>query len=529
MGRRRIEMFQYRQVLARLRQGDSERDVARSRLMGRHKVAALRALAAGRGWLDPATALPSDAEIATALGSVRRARSTISSAEPYRAIIERWDAEGVSGVAIHAALCREHGYTGSYSAVHRLLASIHASLPPEATVPLTFAPAEAAQVDFGAGPHLRDEAGVRRRAWCFVMTLCFSRHQYVEFVFDQTVATWLGCHRRAFEWFAAVPQRVIIDNPKCAITHACARDPVVQRAYAECAVGYGFKIDPCPPADPQKKGIVEAGVKYVKGNFLPTRTFRDLADLNAQARRWVLEVAGLRIHGTTREAPLVRFERERPLMQPLPPIPPDLGVWAQATVHRDCHLQHERSLYSVPFTLIGRRLWLRATDTSVSVFEDYRLVAQHLRAREAGTRRTVREHLPPEAQSFFLRDRHWCVDQAARIGPACAELIDALLADRIVERLRAAQGVIRLAETFPPAKVELACRRALDHASPYYRTVKTLLHARPELLDTVSAAPGTSAVYLDAARFARTARSLFPEDDQAIRLDLTPVPATPLT
>lgn len=82
------------------------------------------------------------------------------------------------------------------------------------------------------------------------MTLCFSRHQYIEFVFDQSVMTWLGCHRRAFEWVAAVPERIIIDNPKCAITRACARDPLVQRAYAECAEGYGDRrtvLDHLPP------------------------------------------------------------------------------------------------------------------------------------------------------------------------------------------------------------------------------------------------------------------------------------------
>jgi transposase len=143
----------------------------------------------------------------------------------------------------------------------------------------------AAQVDFGAGPvHVDPARGEPRRTWAFVMTLCYSRHQYVEFVFDQTVMTWLGCHRRAFEWFGAVPTRVIIDNLRCAITRACVRDPVVQRAYAECAEGYGFKIAPCPPADPAKKGVVESGVKYVKGNFLPTRTFRDLTDLNESLR-----------------------------------------------------------------------------------------------------------------------------------------------------------------------------------------------------------------------------------------------------
>lgn len=136
---------------------------------------------------------------------------------------------------------RQHGWAGSYLAVRRLVADIRSQLPLET----------ACRLD--------------------VMTLAHSRHQYVEFVWGQTVATWLGCHRR--------------------------------HGYAECAKGYGFKIDPCPPHDPQKKGIVESGVKYPKGNCLPLREFRDLADLNAQARAWVLEEAGVRCHDTTRLCP----------------------------------------------------------------------------------------------------------------------------------------------------------------------------------------------------------------------------------
>jgi len=502
-------MFQYREVLVRLRQGDTDREIARSGLMGRRKVAAFRYRCEHQGWLDPTTPLPDDVELAAALGAAKRACSTISSVEPHRAVVQRWVEQGVNAVAIHAALSREHGYRGSYSSVYRMVMAIGASRTPEATVPLYFPPAEAAQVDFGAGPLMHDPAVLRvRRTWCFVMTLCFSRHQYVEFVWDQTVATWLGCHRRAFEWFGAVPQRVIIDNPKCAIVRACRFDPLVQRAYAECAEGYGFKIEACPPRDPQKKGIVESGVKYVKGNFLPTRTFRDFPDLNAQARHWVLEEAGRRIHGTTREEPLERFEIERPLMQALPPIAPDLGAWAKLTVHRDCHVQYERSLYSVPFMLVGQRLWLKATDTTVAIFQDYRLVASHVRARVIGTRRTVRAHLPPEAQAFFAHDRAWCTEQAVRIGPACAELINILLADRVIERLRAAQGVLRLAQRYGGDRLEAACRRAVAHDSPYYRTVKTILasgfdrHESPE-----AALP--AAAYVHQARFVRHARDLF--------------------
>lgn len=499
-------MHHYRQALMRMRQGDSDRDIAKSGLMCRANAAGLRTLAETQGWLDPAGVLPDDATIAAALATPKRASTTVSSLEPLREAIAAWHAQGVSGVVILAALKREHGYTGSYSAVRRMLATLKRETPPQATVRLDFAPGEAAQVDFGAGPMLADAAGVVRRTWAFVMTLCFSRHQYVEFVFDQTVSTWLGCHRRAFEWFFGVPARVTIDNAKCAIVKACQNDPEVQRSYADCAEGYAFKIDPCPPHDPQKKGIVESGVKYVKGNFLPLKEFRNLADLNAQVKRWVMEEAGLRRHGTTGEAPLSRFEVERAVLAPLPAVAPDLGVWSQASVHRDCHVQFDRAFYSVPHTLVGQRLWLKASDGMVTLYADFRAVAAHGRASRPGERRTVRDHLPPNAQAFFAHDRAWCASQAARIGPACVELIERLLADRIVERLRAAQNVLRLTKSYPAARLEAACARALAHESPFYRTVKTILAGGHDLNDP---APVVTADTPHSGRFARDAASLF--------------------
>jgi transposase len=508
MGRRRFEMFHYRQILVRLRQGDTDREIARTRLMGRRKVGALRELAVARGWLDPKMPLPEDATLSALLGEARRASSTISTVEPYRAQVEKWVNESVNGAAIHAALRREHGYCGSYSSVQRMVTALGRSRPPDSTVRLHFAPADAAQVDFGAGPFLIHPATEKRhRTWAFVMTLCFSRHQYVEFVWDQTIATWLGCHRRAFEWFGRVPERLIIDNPKCAITKACLHNPVVQRSYAECAEGFGFKIDACPPADPQKKGIVEAGVKYVKGNFLPTRTFRDLADLNAQARHWVMHEAGVRKHGTTHEKPLDRFHIEQPLMAPLPAVAPDLGIWATAGLYRDCHLQFQLSFYSAPFSLIGQELWLRATDTMVTIYEDFRLVATHVRAREPRTWRTVRDHLPPDAQAFFRRDRDWCVQQGALIGPACAEFVDRLLSDRILVRLRSAQGILGFSERYGIARVEAACARALSYDSVQYRTIKNILTGKFDLkpVDVIE----LGSPYVEGARFVRSAESLF--------------------
>jgi len=505
-------MHHIRQALVRMRLGDADRAIARAGLIGRKKLAALRQLAETLGWLDPASSLPGDDALQARLAESRtpkRASSTVSSLETHRERIAAWFQQGIDGTVIHAALTRDHGYTGSYSSVRRLLAGLRKAVPPDTTVRLDFAPGEAAQVDFGAGPNFIDAlTGEIMRTWVFVMTLCFSRHQYIEFVWDQTVATWLGCHRRAFTWFNGVPERVIIDNAKCAITRACVHDPAVQRAYAECAEGYGFRIDPCPPHDPQKKGIVEAGVKYVKRNFLPLREFRDLVDLNAQGQRWVTQTAGVRRHGTTGMPPLERFELERATLRPLPDRHPDLGSWHQVKAHRDCHVQFERAWYSIPFTLVGQTLWLKASPGLVTVHDaQHRQVAAHVRAERPGQRHTTSDHLPPDAQAFFAHDRAWCLTQAKTVGPACVELIEALLGDTIAERLRAAQGVLRLSDKYGRDRLEAACQRALAHAAPQYRVVKEILAGGHDLTPL----PGAPATVPKphGGRFARDAASLF--------------------
>src|SRR5207253_62748 len=136
-------------------------------------------------------------------------------------------------------------------------------------------------------------------------------------------------------------------------------DPVVQRSYADFAEGYRFIISACPPRDPQKKGIVEAGVKYVKKNFVPLREFKDIIDANQQLIKWILETAGNRIHGTTREKPLTLFtQTEALLLQPLPDNPPELAVWEKAKVHGDCHVTYLKCRYSAPYQLVKQTLWL---------------------------------------------------------------------------------------------------------------------------------------------------------------------------
>lgn len=503
MANRRFEMFEVRQVISQMRLGVSDREIAGSGLMGRNKLSRVRQMAQQHGWLDKAQPLPGNEVLAAVVGCSKE-QDHKSQVDPYAKQVLTWRDQGVQGTTIHAALIRKFGFTGAYSSVKRFLRR-HGQPQVRATVILGFEPGEAAQVDFGAGPEIVDRlTGEVRRTWVFVMTLAWSRHQYGEFVLHQDVETWLGCHRRAFEFFGGVPGRVIIDNPKCAITRACYYDPDVQRSYAEIAEGYGFRISPCPPRDPQKKGIVESGVKYIKKNFMPLREFHDLADANRQLLEWIQETAGNRVHGTTRERPLVRFaEVERNFLSSLPDIAPEAPVWATVKAHGNCHVQFQKALYSVPVGLVHRQLWLRAGEKTVQVYHEHQLVAAHPRLRRAGMRSTVADHLPPEAQAYLMRDPQWCLARAERIGPSCRELVDRLFAHKVLDNLRAAQGVLQLGKKYGAVRVENACGRALEHDTPLYRAVKTILEKGLDQAPAAQAALPLAPVYQGRSRFSR--------------------------
>jgi transposase len=504
-------MYQYRQTLMRMRQGDSDREIARSKTMGRKKIAQVRETANARGWLASGTELPDDAVLAAALMRKEPLPSTcISSLEPWREQITHWYAAGIQGTTIHATLVRNHGYTGSYSAVYRFLHQLVVDEVPEVPLRLTFRPAEAAQVDFGAGPPIIDvHTGEIFKTWFFVMTLAWSRHQYAEFVRDQSVATWLGCHRRAFEWFGGSVARVTIDNAKCAITRACVYEPEVQRSYGECAEGYSFKIDPCPPRDPQKKGIVESGVKYIKGSFLPLRQFRDLADANRQLHEWVMTQAGNRIHGTTREAPLKRFaDVERSLLTALPDVPPQLATWAKVKVHRDAHVQFDYNYYSVPFRLVSHALWLKASDAMVTLYQDHEAIATHVRLTRRGERKTLPDHMPPEAQAWLLQDTQWCLAEAERIGPACLALVHAMFRDAVLIRMRAVQGVLRLKQKYGATRLEAACSRANHYGTPGYKVVKSILEKGLDQQTPLAGFDALASTYTEGGRFYRATHTI---------------------
>ena len=465
-----------------LRMGESDRAIAACLGHTRRSIARYRVWAQEQGLLQKEEA-PTAAAVHRLLAQtlpLSPPPQQTSTVATYREEILAYRARGMEVAAIRGRLEEVHGQPVSYMAVWRLLQRLDPAQP-EVFVRVETAPGSQAQVDFGyAGWTIDPATGKARKTWAFVLVLSWSRHLYAELVYDQRVATWLLCHRHAFEFWGGCPRTIVLDNLKAAILHASVHEPVAQRSYRECAEHYGFRIDPNPPRTPRLKGKVEkGGVHYLKRNFLAGREGTERIDeLNQKLRTWMLATAGERLHGTTREQPMARFQgTERAALLALPAVAYDPATWAKLRLYRDCHLTFEQAYYSAPFRLVGQELWVRGGARTVDIYgDDHELIATHDRAAP-GERRTVLAHLPPEKVPGLVLTRETCQQQADAIGPATAAVVGELLEHRPEDRLRSAGRLVRLGEKVGPERLERACARAHAFGGDDYPTVKRILAA----------------------------------------------------
>jgi len=413
--------------------------------------------------------------------------------EHHEYIVEQVKA-GVRMSTIHQRLRDERGLAASVASFRRYVA---ACVPEEArrsqvTVwnPHPAEAGEQAQIDYGIlGRWLDPVTGKLRTVWAFVMVLACSRHMFVRPVVKMDQRAWTECHVEAFAFFDGVPARLVPDNLKTGVDKPDLYDPRINRSYAELAEHYGCLIDPARAVKPRDKPQVERPMPYVRDSFWRGREFASLEAMQAGAVRWSAEVAGRRacrpLEGA---APAAVFEAsEKDALRPLPAEPFVLASWARAKIGPDIHAQVGRVLYSVPWRHMGKTADVRVTASMVQFFIGGELVKAH--PRKARGKQTDFADYPPEKTAFRMRTPQWCRRQAAGIGPSCEYLIGELLADNALYRLRAAQGVIGLADRHDPSRLEAACAKAIAAGDPSCRTVRGILAAGAER-DQLPAAAG---------------------------------------
>lgn len=377
-------------------------------------------------------------------------------------------------------------------------------------------PGDELQIDFGRMGLVFDPVTGRDRVvHALIFTAVFSRHCFVWLTHRQTIdAVIAGCEA-AWTFFGGVFATLIPDNMKTIVEHADALEPRLNQAFVEYAQARGFVIDPARVRSPQDKPRVERQVQFVRGSFFAGETFIDLADAQRRAETWCRERAGMRIHGTTQARPAEVFTAEEaPRLLAAPTDVYDLPVYATAKVHRDHHIEVAKALYSVPGSLIGQRVEVRADRTLVRLFHRGQLVKVHPR-QEPGHRSTDPDDLPAHKTVYAMRDLDTLQRMAAEHGPAIGAYASALLDIPLPwTKMRQVYALLGLVKKWGPERVDAACASALEHETVNVGLIGRMLERGTERTTPPQPAPPGVVV---AGRFARDPDHFAVRANEAVR------------
>jgi transposase len=381
-------------------------------------------------------------------------------------------------------------------------------------------PGEELQVDFGRMGLVFDPASAKRRvAHALVFTAVYSRHVFVFLTYRQTLEAVIEGFELAWTFFGGCFRVVIPDNMKPIVDQADPVAPRLNDAFLEYAQDRGFVVDPARVRTPTDKPRVERSIQFVRESFFKGEDFTDLIDAQRRAEAWCRGRAGLRIHGTTQRRPLEVFDdEEAPHLLAAPEIPYDLPIYAVAKVHPDHHIEVARALYSVPGSLIGEHVRVRADRNLVRISHRGKLVKVHPRTHPGG-RQTDPEDLPSDKAVYALRDlerlRRMAASHGACVGTYAARLLEGPLP---WTRMRQVYRLLGLVRRFGAERVEQACARALElDVVDVTRVARMLDRALEAAGDLPAPRPSGNVVQLrfarDASEFARRGKEV-PDDER---------------
>jgi transposase len=329
-------------------------------------------------------------------------------------------------------------------------------------------------------PIVDRRTGEIREGQLFVAALGASSQTFAEATWTQGLPDWIGSHVRAFSFYGGVPEIVVPDNLRSAVSRPCRYEPDINPTYAELAAHYGCAVIPARVRKPKDKAKVEAAVLVVERFILArlrNRTFFSLTEANAAIRELVEQLN----RRPFKKLPGCRQQLfdtlERPALKPLPATPYQFAEWRHARVNIDYHAEVDHHYYSVPYVLVKQQLDVRLTATTVEFLHKGQRVASHVRSSERGRHTTLGEHMPKGHREYAEWTPQRLVSWAAKTGPHTAALAEKILASRAhpQQGYRSVLGLIRLAKTYTPERLEAACQRALATSACRLKSVASIL------------------------------------------------------
>lgn len=304
-----------------------------------------------------------------------------SKLDPFIPVIKRLLEKypNISGQRVYEEIVHE-GYTGRTTILKERLQVLRPTPRHKPVVRFETEPGKQGQMDWS--PYtIRFTHSPKTTVVCFSYVLAYSRRHYIDFTHHRDFYTLIRRHQDAFKYFNGVPMQCLYDNEKTVALRWEAGHPVFNPAFIAFITHYRCKPIMCKPGNPQTKGKVESPFKYVEGNLLNGREFRDFQELRDMARWWLTNRSDTHIHDTTKRMPIELFmEEEQSALQALPAHHYDSSEVVLRVCRMDGFLEFETNLYSVPYEYIGDILPMKATESEIFIYShDLNLIAQHER------------------------------------------------------------------------------------------------------------------------------------------------------
>ena len=435
MAYREVGTMDVDQVIRRWLAGEKIRAIARLTGLDRNTIRRI-VRAAGKEGVGRETPWPDEGKLQAIRQRIGRPGATVATGDAEQRLKPRTDRirawlekDHLLLTKVHELLGRE-GLVVSYSALYRF-ARKWCDFGTASSITVRRAESlagEMAEADFGRLGLLQELGSCRPRAvHGFILTLGYSRLSCVIPVFQQNLPSVIDCFERALAFFGGCPRRIVIDGMKACIDQSDPYTPHFNRTFLEYATYRCFLPDPARPVHAKDKPVVENGVRYVRERFFKGESFIDLDDVARRALVWCRDVAGRRIHGTTRRVPWEVFEaEEKSQLIPLQGERFDTPTWAKCKVHPDHHVRFGQALYSVPTRWIGCQVDVRGDRSLVRIYVRGELIKTHER-RPSGGRSTDYSDYPDDRAPYARRWPHYYCKRARELGPAAGDFTDQLL------------------------------------------------------------------------------------------------------
>lgn len=340
-------------------------------------------------------------------------------------------------------------------------------------------------VDYGGdGVPITDPlTGEIRLAQIFVAVLGASGYTFAEATLSQRLPDWIGSHVRAFDFFGCVPEIVVPDNLKSAVTKPCRYEPELNTTYAEMAAHYGVAIIPARPYKPRDKAMVELGVLLVQRWItarLRRHTFFSLHELNRHIGELLQGLNNRPFQKNKTQTRRSQFDGiDRPAMRPLPAGPYEYATFLKARVNIDYHVEVDQHYYSVPHQLAKTQLDVRLTGSVVEMLHKGKRVASHVRSSLAWKHTTLSAHMPKSHRKHLEWTPQRLVNWGEGIGPGTCSIVRHIMEDKPHPEMgyRSCLGLFNLSKRYGEDRLEAACARALTIGSPKRKTVQHILEA----------------------------------------------------